>query len=172
MIDLSSPLPQRTELINALYQAGRELSTTTVLFQSVVAEQIGLNATEWKCLDILELRGPLMAGELAELTGLTTGAITGLIDRLEQGGFVRRERDPHDRRKVIVQPIGEHKQGVTQIFDSLMQRYAELFEAYNDQELAFILDYLIRSNGVIAAEAVKLRQEGKLAGRSKSKSEA
>lgn len=172
MANLSSPLPQRTELINALYQAGRELSTTTVLFHSVVAEQIGLNATEWKCLDILELRGSLMAGELAELTGLTTGAITGLIDRLEQSGFVRRERDPHDRRKVIVQPTGEHKQGMTQVFDSLMQRYAELFEAYNDQELAFILDYLIRSNGVMAAEAAKLRQEGKLVERSKSRSEA
>lgn len=161
MTDLSNPFPQRTELINALYQAGRELSTTAVLFHSVVAEQVGLNVTEWKCLDILELRGPLMAGELAELTGLTTGAITGVIDRLEQGGFVRRERDPHDRRKVIVQPTGEHKQGMIQVFDSLMQRYTELFEAYNEQELAFILEYLTRSNAVMAAETTKLRQERK-----------
>ncbi|MCK6627568.1 MAG: MarR family transcriptional regulator [Anaerolineae bacterium] len=167
MTDLSSPLLQRTELIKALYQAGRELSTTAVLFHSVVAEQVGLNVTEWKCLDILELRGPLMAGELAELTGLTTGAITGVIDRLEQGGFVRRERDPHDRRKVIVQPTGEHKQGTIQVFETLMQRYAELFEAYNEQELAFILDYLTRSTAVMAAETARLRQEAKLAERSK-----
>jgi len=167
MTDLSSPLLQRTELIKALYQAGRELSTTAVLFHSVVAEQVGLNVTEWKCLEYLELRGPLMAGELAELTGLTTGAITGVIDRLEQGGFVRRERDPHDRRKVIVQPTGEHKQGTIQVFETLMQRYGELFEAYNEQELAFILDYLTRSTAVMAAETARLRQEAKLAERSK-----
>lgn len=169
MSDLSSPLPQRTELINALYQAGRELSTTAVLFHSVVAEQVGLNVTEWKCLDILELRGPLMAGELAELTGLTTGAITGVIDRLEQGGFVRRERDPHDRRKVIVQPTGEYKQSMAQVFNSLMQRYAELFEAYNEQELVFILDYLTRSTAVMAAEMIRLRRAAKLAERSQSR---
>jgi DNA-binding MarR family transcriptional regulator len=173
MEDLSSPLTQRTELINALYQAGRELSTATVLFHSAVAEQVGLNATEWKCLDLLDRMGPLTAGELAEFTALTTGAITGVIDRLEQGGFARRERDPHDRRKVIVQSIQEHKHEIPhQIFASLRQRYAELFSSYNDQELAFILDYIIRSSAVMTEETAKLRQEAKLAGRSRTKLKA
>ena len=161
MQNLSSSLPQRTELINALYQAGRELSTTTVLFHTAVAEQVGLNATEWKCLDVLR-RGALTAGELATLTGLTTGAITGIIDRLEQAGFVRRERDPHDRRKVIVQPVQGHKHEILrQIFDVLMQKYAELFLSYSDQELAFILDYLIRSSAVMQEATTEMRQDKK-----------
>lgn len=163
MQNLSSPLPQRTELINALYTAGRELSTSTVLFHSAVGERVGLNATEWKCLDILERTGALTAGELAELTGLTTGAITGIIDRLEESGFVRRERDPHDRRKVIVQPILEHIHDILrQIFDSLKQRYAGLFSNYSDEELAFILDYIIHSSAVLQAAATELRPEAKV----------
>ena len=167
MADLSSTLPERAELVNALFQAGRELSTATVLFHAAVAEQIGLNATEWKCLDILDRTGPLTAGELAELTALTTGAITGIIDRLEQAGFARRERDPHDRRKVIVQPTGEHQHKMHQIFTSLRQRYAALFSSYSDHDLAFILDYIIHSSAVMQEASVQLRQEAKLAGRSK-----
>jgi DNA-binding MarR family transcriptional regulator len=143
-----------------------------VLFHAVVAEQIGLNATEWKCLDILDRTGPLTAGDLAELTGLTTGAITGVIDRLERAGFARRERDPHDRRKVIVQPTQEHKHEVHQIFDSLMQRYAELFSSYSDHDLAFILDYITHSRAVITEATVTLRAKAKTSGQSKPGPEA
>jgi DNA-binding MarR family transcriptional regulator len=67
-------------------------------------EEVGLNANDLASLCLLLLHGPAPAGRLAELTGLTTGAVTGLVDRLEQGGFVRRELDPDDRRKVIVVP--------------------------------------------------------------------
>lgn len=166
MTNLSSPLPQRTELLQALQQAGRELSTTTVLFHSAMAEQFGLNATDWKCAEVLTRTGPITAGELAELTGLTTGAITGVIDRLEQVGFARRERDSHDRRKVIVQPSLEREQEITQLFTSLLQGYAELLSAYSDQELAFILDYITRSSIVMQEATVKLRTGTKLAGHS------
>src|SRR5579859_730322 len=67
-------------------------------------EEVGLNATDLASLCLLLLHGPAPAGRLAELTGLTTGGVTGLVDRLEQGGFVRREVDPGDRRKVIISP--------------------------------------------------------------------
>jgi DNA-binding MarR family transcriptional regulator len=84
-------------------QLGRELSTITVLFHSRVAEQMGLSGTDHKCLElVIQAEQPLTAGRIAQLSGLSTGAVTGVIDRLERHGFVRRVRDPHDRRKVLV----------------------------------------------------------------------
>jgi DNA-binding MarR family transcriptional regulator len=154
---MSSPLPQRTELLDTLSQAGRELSTVTILFHSALAEQFGLNATDWKCADILIRLGPLTAGQLSELTGLTTGAITGVIDRLEQGGFVRRERDLQDRRKVIIQPVLEREQEVNALFGDLLQGYDELLVSYSDQELAFILKYMRQSTQVMREAMAKLR---------------
>ncbi|GAA3847867.1 MarR family transcriptional regulator [Saccharothrix violaceirubra] len=82
----------------------RESSTLTILFHSRVAEQMGLSPTDEKCLDLaMRAEGPITAGRIAELSGLSTGAVTGVIDRLERAGYVRRVRDPHDRRKVLVE---------------------------------------------------------------------
>jgi DNA-binding MarR family transcriptional regulator len=159
MQKLSSDTPKRTELLEALNQAGRELSTATVLFHTVLAEQVGLNPTDWKCADILSRMGPLTAGQLADLTSLTTGAITGVIDRLEQADFARRERDPHDRRKVIIQPNREREREILQRFGSLWQGYEELLSTYNDQELAFILDFMNRNVKVTQEATAKLRVE-------------
>ena len=145
--------------MDALSQAGRELSTVTILFHSALAEQFGLNATDWKCADILTRLGPLTAGQLSELTGLTTGAITGVIDRLEQGGFARRERDLQDRRKVIIQPVLEREQEVNALFGDLLQGYDELLAAYNNQELNLILEYMIQSARVMREAAAKLRKK-------------
>ncbi|MBB5956536.1 DNA-binding MarR family transcriptional regulator [Saccharothrix tamanrassetensis] len=82
----------------------RESSALTILFHSRVAEQMGLSPTDEKCLDLaMRSDGPITAGRIAELSGLSTGAVTGVIDRLEKAGYVRRVRDPHDRRKVLVE---------------------------------------------------------------------
>src|SRR6516164_2366733 len=99
---MSTKRPGRVELLASLNQAGRQLSTATIMFHQAIADRIGLHPTDLKCADILFVKGPLTAGELAELTGLTTGAITGVIDRLEGAGFARREEDRYDRRRVIV----------------------------------------------------------------------
>src|SRR3954469_8861669 len=86
---------------------GREISTMTVLFHSRIAEQMGLSGTDHKCLDlVMRASEPLTAGQIAQRSGLSTGAVTGVIDRLERRGFVRRIRDPHDRRKVLVERAG------------------------------------------------------------------
>lgn len=76
-----------------------------VLHSNEVARQVGLGPSDSQFLGLLRLDGPLTPGRLAELTGLTTGTVTGVLDRLERGGFVRRERDPADRRKVVVTPV-------------------------------------------------------------------
>ena len=81
---------------------GRDFATAVVVFHEAIGRLLGLSAVERKCIDVLRRLGPVTAGTIAERTGLTTGAVTGLMDRLEKAGYVRRERDPSDRRKVVV----------------------------------------------------------------------
>jgi DNA-binding MarR family transcriptional regulator len=141
---------------------GRELSTAMVLFHQAVAEQIGLNATDFKCLDVLDRTGPITAGHLSELLGLTGGAITGIIDRLEAAGFVQRERDPSDRRRVIIKPCGSQAYGTTlvPIFTSLQQAMAEeLANRYSPEALSAIEDFLRRTIQVLQQETQKLHQK-------------
>ncbi|GJM74993.1 hypothetical protein HMSSN036_72090 [Paenibacillus macerans] len=87
----------------------RENGTRAVMLHQTISEKIGLNATDHKCLDYLLKAGPVTAGRLAELTGLTTGAVTSVIDRLEQAGFATRDKDPNDRRKVLVKAVSENR---------------------------------------------------------------
>src|ERR1700691_5726994 len=87
--------PAQAELL------GREFATAVVVFHEAVGRLLGLSAVERKCLDVLRRLGPVTAGTIGEHTGLTTGAVTGLMDRLEKAGYVERTRDPRDRRKVV-----------------------------------------------------------------------
>src|ERR1022692_1777614 len=105
---------------------GRDFSDAVVFFHEAIAAHLGINATEWKCLGLLERQGPLPASRLAELSGFTTGAITGIVDRLERAGYVRREPHLTDRRSVIVQPqhLKEVQQRVAPIFQSLLNAMA------------------------------------------------
>jgi DNA-binding MarR family transcriptional regulator len=90
----------------------RRAGSIMQLLGQVSADRIGINATDLNCLNLVALTGSMTAGELARATGLTTASITGVLDRLEEGGFVRRERDPHDRRRVIVHLGGDRRVGV------------------------------------------------------------
>src|SRR5258708_13096070 len=98
---MSTKTKRRRELEAALNAAMRDVSGQGVLYSQAVADRLGINSTDLECLDHIS-RGPLTAGRLAELTGLTTGAITGVIDRLERPGLARRERDADDPRKTLV----------------------------------------------------------------------
>ena len=106
----------QTKLYDALQDASRGLSPRTVFFHQAVAKYLGLNITDHKCLDIVLGQGRATAGQLAELTGLTTGAITNVINRLEKAGFVRRAKDPNDRRIVYVEPVPERLQPLADVY--------------------------------------------------------
>lgn len=151
--------PKRKELLEQLaYQLGRELSARTVMFHGAIAEKMGLSVTEHKALDLLSRQGPITAGQLAEVTGLTTGAITGMVDRLEKAGFVRRVPDPNDRRKIRIEAVIEKYEVVGGIFASLGQAMNELLQTYNDKELKIIHDFMSRLPEVMEKETKKLRQ--------------
>src|SRR5262245_19155826 len=115
-------------------RAGRQLSAATIMFHQAIADRLGLNPTDHKCVDLLVTAGPMTAGELADATGLTTGAITGVIDRLEEAGFVRRADDPNDRRRVILRVIPKRYRQIGRLFESLSAAAADLGARYSDRE--------------------------------------
>jgi len=142
---MSSHQLPREDLIEAVLAASRESSTLAVFFHASMAERAGLGATEEKTLSLLSWLGPLTAGEIASHTGLTTPSVTGLLDRLEEKGMVRRVRDPHDRRRVIVEPNQERLAQLDRAFFSLQETFRELLASYSDEQLATIADFLTRA---------------------------
>jgi DNA-binding MarR family transcriptional regulator len=118
------------------------MSTETIMFHQNVADALGLHITDHKCLDLIRQYGAMPAGRLAELTGLTTGAITGIIDRLEKAGYVRRANDPKDRRRTIVEPTQNKKweRKIEAIFIPFHERMHKLLSSYSESELDFLLD--------------------------------
>ena len=153
----------REDVIQAINQKFREISTETIMFHQAVADVLGLHITDHKGLDLIYRYGPMPAGRLAELTGLTTGAVTGIIDRLEKAGYVRRVNDPKDRRKTIIEPTRNKKleRKLEAIFTPVSMRMHKLLSSYSDHELAFLVDVLTKSLEQSHEELMKLRSTHK-----------
>jgi DNA-binding MarR family transcriptional regulator len=124
-------------------QVGRDLATKSVLFHHHLAARLGLSVTDLKCLDLLRAaRLPLTAKNLADRIGLTGGAITGVVDRLEAAGFVERVRDPQDRRRWELRPLPDRQREVMALFAPLTDAMVELAAGYDDRQLAAIAGFL------------------------------
>jgi DNA-binding MarR family transcriptional regulator len=149
----------RDELVAALNRAMRDASGQGVLYSQAVAERLGINSTDLECLDIIVMRGPVTAGELARATGLTTGAITGVIDRLDRAGFAKREHDAADRRKVLVRALPAVERRVVPLFKPMERAALSALAAYDDKELALLLDFLLRAHEAALAAMAMLRAE-------------
>jgi DNA-binding MarR family transcriptional regulator len=128
------------------------------MFHQAIADRLGLNVTDHKCLDFLTMKGALTAGELAGLTGLTTGAITAVIDRLEKAGFARRADDPRDRRRVIVEVVAKRVREIESLFAPFAATFNALSAGYTDKELVVILDFMNRSCEGLHESTLKLRE--------------
>jgi DNA-binding MarR family transcriptional regulator len=123
------------------------------------ADRIGINATDLNCLNILSFSGSLTAGELARATGLTTASITGVVDRLEEAGFVSRERDPADRRRVVVTIVIEKAiREVASVFAPMVADWQELAGRYSDDELRLIVEFYEQMQQVIRKHLTRLRE--------------
>lgn len=153
----SAPI-DRSELLRQLMELGRSMSTQTVFLHQAIANGAGLNATETKCIDLIlrSAETSVTAGWIAEVTGLTTGAITHILDRLEQRQFVERIRDAHDRRKVRIRVRPESLESLAPRYEAIGQAYMAMLEQYSDKELRLICDYLRKTSEVSEKEMARL----------------
>lgn len=131
---------------------GRELSTAVVMFHEAVGAHLGVSAGDQRALALIGRHGPMPAGELAEKTGLTPGAVTGMIDRLERAGLARRDPDPNDRRRVLVTATGNQPN----VFADLAAAMNKLTERYDQTELEVIADYLTRTIEILREQTRRL----------------
>jgi DNA-binding transcriptional ArsR family regulator len=129
------------------------------LMSQAAAERIGINPTDLNCLNILSLGGELTAGQLATATGLTTASITGVVDRLEQAGYVRRERDSRDRRRVVIHLIIEPVlRDVVAVFAPVLEAWKAVADGYTDAELELIIGFQAKSEQVLRDNVARFRQ--------------
>ena len=153
------PSPDRAGLMAALERATKTLSAQNLAVSQAIAERLGINVSDLECLTMARAAGDngVTAGDLAAATALTSGAITGVIDRLERAGLVRRARDDTDRRKVIVRPTENVEKTVPPLFEPLHCSMTEIWTSYTENQLALILDFLTRARDVMRSECAALR---------------
>jgi DNA-binding MarR family transcriptional regulator len=145
----------RVEQVTQLVTEMQRSSDISTFFIHAVATKVGINPTDLKVLSILLRQGPLSAGRIAELTGLTTGAITFMLDRLEKAGYARRMRHPTDRRIVLIELIPEPLQRATgDYFANMAQATTDVVKNYTNEQLELVLDFLGKVN-TAAEEVVK-----------------
>jgi DNA-binding MarR family transcriptional regulator len=135
---------------------GRELSDAVVLFHEAIGAISGLSATDHKAVGIIARQGPLSATALAEATGLTAGAVTGLVDRLERSGHVRRERDQRDRRRVVITATAEPDPRVGQAFASLAAAMAEANQGFSPEQQRAVAAWVVRTTEILREQTRQL----------------
>ncbi len=133
------------------------------------AEAAGLHTSEWYALSLIAFHGTLSSGELATRTGLTTGATTRLIDRLERAGLARRTADPDDRRRVIVEPVPDALGRIEEVVGPARRHVAEVLAHYTPEQRALLFDYFARAAPAFraATEEIRARATGTRRGRTR-----
>jgi DNA-binding MarR family transcriptional regulator len=157
MGDVDARAPELAEAI--LGRLARRHSTATVLFHHAVADRLGLGPADHKCLDLLLERGPMTGSELAAITGLTSGAVSGVVARLEQTGWLRRVPHPDDGRKQLLSPSPRGVQDVQEVFETLPGDAAPLLDGFDADQLAAIAQFLTRATDYAYRRAAVLRAD-------------
>ena len=129
-------------------------------FDDHVAGMLGINRTDLRCLDVLDQRGPITAGELATAMHLSSGAITTLVDRLERAGFAQRRRDTGDRRRVLVELAPKLHQLGTSPYEALFEGTVELTKGYTNRDLERMIEFLERGKQMVEEELRRLEKDG------------
>lgn len=138
----------------------RRHSTASVLLHQAVADRLGLGPTDHKVLDLLRERAAATGSELAQVTGLTTGAMTGVINRLEEAGYVRRAPDPQDGRKQTLQVVTDRVEALDAVFGPLRTEIAGLLEPFDADKLEAIAEFLAGATDCMMRHGALLRAHG------------
>jgi DNA-binding MarR family transcriptional regulator len=146
----------RASLLDELQFLGQMMSSETALFHNAAAAKNGLSITESKTISALMQEGPMTAGDLAKRLSLTTGAVTGVIDRLEAAGFARRTADPNDRRKVVVNLNAKKLKRLGKTYESMGETFQRVLGQYSTAELRFLVQYFEKAIALTREEIAKL----------------
>jgi DNA-binding MarR family transcriptional regulator len=147
----------KTPLITGIIAALRAIDADMDRIDEIAAARLGVNRTDFRCLDILSRGGAITAGQLAVEAGLTTGAITALVDRLERSGYVRRVRDGDDRRRVLIEPTKRSQEIVWPLFEGLVTDATAVLSRFTAAELTTILRFLETNRNALRARIDRAR---------------
>jgi DNA-binding MarR family transcriptional regulator len=151
--------PRKTELVNELISEFRIAGNQDSAFDNLAAERLGLNRTDLHCVNIIENSGGLTAGELATEAGLTSGAVTGVIDRLERAGYARRVSDPGDRRRVKLEVTPKFYARAEGIWGPVAQDWADrLGGRFTAAELERFIEFLRTTTELSREHLERLRK--------------
>ena len=149
---------RRAQLSKGIIDVLRGTIDHLAFFHSAIADRVGLNTTDYLCLQLLLRQGPQTAGELAEQVGITSGAVTGLLDRLERTGYAVRTQDPEDRRSVIVSPVrGKVLAAIEPLFESFFRELKRTLTRYNVSQLADLVEFLASVDELFEQETTEIR---------------
>jgi DNA-binding MarR family transcriptional regulator len=135
----------KKDLVKQVILGAREYGISNVLFRNVIAEQLGLNVTDMECLGLLFHKSIATPTELSKHTGLSSGATTAMLDRLEKSGLISRRPNPHDRRGTLIEIVKEEAEKLAPLFMSGRKAQDELVSSYSEADLRLLLDFFRRS---------------------------
>jgi DNA-binding MarR family transcriptional regulator len=158
MANKTTSQESKQALAGRLMLALRRSSAAGVLHGQTIARRVGVNSTDLECLDLILMSGPSTAGDIARHTGLTSGAVTGLIDRLERLGLVERAADAADRRKVLVRVREDRIGAIAALYTPLEKAMQALLAGYSKEEFATLIDFAERSGALLQARVSELNQ--------------
>ena len=149
----------KKDLVEQVILGARQYGISTVLFRNLVGEHLGVNVTDMECLGLLFFKGVATPSELASYTGLTSGATTAMLDRLEAGGLIERRPNPEDRRGTLIHLLKSGAEKVAPWFASARQAQNALVSSYSENELQIIADFFERSTNMWEEERKKLKKK-------------
>lgn len=152
---------KREELLDALIQEMPWYVSAATRYQIAVADQLGMPLTDVHAIGALLEIGPAGVRRLADLMGMTTGAVTRLVDRLERAGYVSRSTDPADRRRVVVQVVPERIADIGRYYEPIGERWQQQVSGYTDAQLKFLLEFLRQGRSDAQVETTTLRTQGR-----------
>ncbi|MFF2042556.1 MarR family winged helix-turn-helix transcriptional regulator [Kitasatospora sp. NPDC058170] len=156
----------RDDLLAELWPESSRYLASYVLFNQAVADHLGMHPTDLQCLNLLTLEGgPVTTGRIADMTGLTSGSATRLVDRLEKAGLVTRRRDDRDRRRVLVEVVPESLERFNAVWRDLGADWAEMFQEDDEADLAVLLRHMRRTVELSRRQMARLAERPGTVGR-------
>jgi DNA-binding MarR family transcriptional regulator len=149
----------KADLIGELFATVRANQLATDKMDGTAARAMGVNRTDMRCLDVVDRLGPVTAGAMAELAGLTSGAVTAVVDRLVDKGYVSRVADPADRRRVLIEKTERLEEISRRLYGPLAERAMPLVDKLSVAELETIIDFLEMGTGLVEARVAELLDE-------------